>query len=82
MKATIRQAEENEKNLSIRKTGYGHWRIECDYKNSRIHTTTTNSMAVDDFNSEFGEKDQYRVNRRKQGYEQLCRQIIYDNTGK
>lgn len=56
MTATIKQAENNEINLSIRMTGYGHWKIECDYRNKRISATTTNSIAVDNFNSEFGVK--------------------------
>lgn len=79
MKATISQAERNDRNLSIRMTGYGHWRIECDYKGKRINTVTTNSVAVDNFNSEFGEKDNYGYNRRKQGYESLCNEIINAN---
>ena len=78
MRATIKQAEYNERNLSIKMTGYGHWRIECDYRNKRISATTTNSIAVDDFNSEFGDK-QDGVNRRKAGYESLINEIINKN---
>ena len=79
MKATIKQAESNERNLSIRMTSYGHWKIECDFRNKRISTVTTNSSAIDDFNSEFGEKDCCGYNRRKQGYESLINEIIRKN---
>lgn len=78
MKATISQAEQNERNLSIRMTGYGHWKVECDFRGKRISTTTTNSIAVDNFNSEFGEKQEGR-NRRKEGYEDLINEIIREN---
>jgi len=56
MKLTINQAETNEKRLTIRQTGYGHWKIECDYRGKRIYTITTDSMAIDDYRSEQGEK--------------------------
>lgn len=79
MKATISQAERNDRNLEIRMTGYGHWRISCEYRGKNISTVTTNSSAVDDFNSEFGETDHYGCNRRKQGYERLCSEIIRAN---
>ena len=75
MKATIKQASCNERNLTVRLTGYGHWKIECDYRNKRISCTTTDAPAVDDFNSEHWEiKD--KCNRRKQGYESLINEII------
>ena len=79
MKVTISQAERNERNLTVRMTGYGHWRVECDYRGKRISTVTTNSMAVDDFNSDSGDKDQHGRNRIKQGYESLCSEIIRSN---
>ena len=78
MKATIAQAENNERNLSILKTEYGHWKISCEYRGKTISTVTTNSCAVDDFNAEFGEKMD-GVNRRKQGYEDLINEIIRSN---
>lgn len=72
MKASYKQALRNERNLSIEGTGYGHWRIECDYRGKRISCTTTDSMAIDDFRS--GEDD-----RIKAGYEALCSEIIDGN---
>lgn len=79
MKATIKQAENNERNLTIRQTGYGHWRISMDYRGKTISTVTTNSTAIDNFNSEFGEKID-GCNRRKSGYESLCNEIIRANS--
>jgi len=79
MKATISQAEKNERNLTVRPSGYGHWKIECDYRGKRIRTTTSDSISVDNFNSEFGEKDKHGTNRRKIGYIELCQEIIDSN---
>jgi hypothetical protein len=77
MKTTIEQAERNERNLNVTMTGYGHWKITCDYRGKRISTITTNSVAVDNFNSEIGEKQDGR-NRIKEGYEDLINEIIRD----
>lgn len=81
MKATIDQAETNERRLSLVKTGYGHWKISMRYKNKEIGCTTTNSMAVDDFKSELGEVDSFGANRIKKGYIALCEEIIRKNEG-
>lgn len=78
MNTTIKQAENNERNLTIKTAGYGHWRVSMDYRGKTISTVTTNSMAVDDFNSEFGEKRD-GCNRRKSGYGSLCNEIIHAN---
>lgn len=79
MKATIYQAEKNERNLTIEFQGRGHWRISCEYRGKTISTITTDSVSIDDFNSEFGEKSWTGCNRVKQGYENLCDEIIRDN---
>jgi len=79
MKATIKQAEQNKRNLSIMSTGRGHYRIECDYRGKTIYTVTTNTMEIDNFNSEMGEKIDGR-NRIKEGYENLCNEIIRKNS--
>jgi hypothetical protein len=79
MKATIKQAESNQRNLSIISTGRGHFRIECDYRGKTISAITTNTMAIDGFKSEIGEKMDGR-NRMKEGYEDLCNEIIRKNS--
>ena len=75
MKATIRQAEMNDRCLRIYPTGRGHYRISCDYRGNTISTITTNTRAIDDFNSELGELVD-GCNRIKQGYEVLINEII------
>ena len=79
MEATIKQAEDNVRNLIIKKSSYGHWIITCEFRGKRYSSITTNSMAVDDFNSEFGEKDEWNKNKRLQGYTYLCSEIIFKN---
>lgn len=70
MGSTIREAENNDRGIQILPSGYGHWEVTADYRGKRVTIVTTDSMAIDDFKSEFGEKDG-RVNRRKRGYEKL-----------
>jgi hypothetical protein len=79
MKATIEQAENNTKNLTIEFKGYGHWKIECDHYGKRISTITTASESVDNFKSDFGETDDNNCNRRLNGYVSLCEKIIRHN---
>lgn len=66
------------KTISIKKTGYGHWLISMEYRKKVIRTTTTNSMAVDDFNSDIDEKQGRRL-RWKAGYTQLRKELILKN---
>lgn len=79
MKATISQAQKNEKNLSIEFRSYGHWKISMDYRGKRISATTTDSQSVDNFKSDWDEKDYDGRNRRKSGYVSLCEEIIRNN---
>lgn len=62
------------KNLTIKFNGYGHWKIECDYRGKRISTVTTNSQAIDDYNSDESERDG-RVLRKIRGYKTLIAEI-------
>lgn len=78
MKATIKEASQNKRNLHIVFRGYGHWRVFMDYRGKRISTITTNSEAVDNFNSDIDEKKDGQ-NRIKLGYEHLCHEIIRKN---
>ena len=79
MKATILQAHSNDRNLTILPSGYGHWKISCDYRGKQIHAITTNSVAIDNFNSDPFEKKDGR-NRVKEGYQDLINEIIRKNT--
>jgi len=76
MRATIKQAEKNENNLSILTSGHGYWKISMTFRKKDISVITTNSIAVDDFKSEFGELDMDKKNRRLMGYIDLCEEII------
>jgi len=38
--------------VSVRKVGYGHWDIAIQYRGKVYHATTTNSMAVDRYQSD------------------------------
>jgi len=75
MNATHTQAARNHRNLTVSKTGYGHWRITCTYYGKRISTVTTDSVSVDNYHS-----DEYDRNREGyrilNGYKSLCSQII------
>lgn len=80
MRTTIKDAVTNKHNLEIRQTGYGHWRISCDYRNKRISTITTDSMAIDDYRSDIYEiKD--RRNRHASGYGTLINYIVNKYNG-
>ncbi len=80
MKASIKQALTNERDLRVKKIGYGHWRISCKYRDIVIHAVTIDSIAIDDYNSDPYEKKDGR-NRVKQGYEALINHIIRANKG-
>jgi hypothetical protein len=69
------------KTINITKTGYGHWKISMIYRNKLITCTTTNSMAVDDFNSAIYEKKGRKL-RWKAGYEELKTELIMSNSKK
>ena len=81
MNATIKEAELNKHNLTILPSGYGHWKISCDYRGKRISCITNDSEAVDDYKSNPGEKKD-GCNRIKSGYLCLINSIIryYNNS--
>lgn len=78
MRTSVKEAENNERVLTISPSGHGHWRIACTFKGRRYSTVTTNSVAVDHFNSERGEKYDGK-NRVKMGYEDLVNEILRAN---
>lgn len=57
---------------SIRKTGYGHWRITVKLGNYFYSFTTTNSQAID---NEDGEGDETLLNE----FFRKCDLEIYEN---
>ena len=81
MRSTIIEALKNVRELTILKVGHGHWKIECLYRNRRIKTTTTNSQAIDDYNSDHYETRDGK-NRRKMGYDALISEAVRANKKK
>lgn len=79
MKATIKEAEENYRNLTVEIESYGHWKISMNYRGKRLSTTTTDSKAVDNFKSDFDQRNNQKGSLRKQGYQHLCEEIIDKN---
>lgn len=61
--------------IIIQKTSYGHWRISTDYYGKEISCITTNSIAIDNYNSEDDERKGRKL-RRKMGAADLRNEII------
>lgn len=64
--------------IIIKQTGYGHWKVSTMYYGKLISTTTTDSIAIDDYNSDPYEKEGRRL-RKLSGYNALREEIIRDN---
>jgi len=61
--------------IRIETTGYGHKKITIEYYGKKISCITTNMPAIDDYNSEEGERDGREL-RSKRGYNQLRDEVI------
>jgi hypothetical protein len=61
--------------LDIKQTGYGHWRITTVHYNKEISCITTNSKAIDAYNS----GDYSPKSRVNSGYRELRNEIIRKN---
>lgn len=59
----------NEKNISITKTGYGHY-ITMEIYNHDFSTISTNSIAVDEYNDWDNER------RHNRGYKALYAELM------
>lgn len=64
--------------LHITPSGYGHWKIATTHYGKEISTVTTDSMSIDDYNSEDDEKDGREL-RKLRGYNALRSEIIGRN---
>ena len=80
MRATVKEAYRNERGLQIEMIGYGHWKISCLVRGVSKSCITTNSYAVDLFRSDELRRDGRSC--RRQGYIELCSEIIRKNYGK
>jgi hypothetical protein len=63
------------KYIRIESAGYGHKRITVEYRGKQISGITTNMPAVDDYNSEEGERDGREL-KRKRGYTSLRNEVV------
>ena len=76
MRTTIKEAESNARGLDIEYLGYGSFKITATIRNKRKSCTTTNSRAIDDWNSQEGEICERTLeNRKKRGYTELLEEI-------
>lgn len=80
MRTTIQEAETNARGLDIEYLEYGSFKITATIRNKRKSCTTTNSRAIDDWNSQEGEICERTLeNRKKRGYTELLDEIIAAN---
>lgn len=56
--------------IRIQQKGYGHWRVTTTYYGKEINCTTTDSTAIDDWNSDEYEKCGREL-RKLRGYRKL-----------
>lgn len=66
------------KTLNILKTGYGHWKVSISHYSKVLSATTTNSVAIDDYNCDEYEKEGREL-RKKRGYTSLRNEVIRRN---
>lgn len=78
MKYTLKQSRENQKKLKVLPGNKpGHWDIQCEHYGRTLKTTTTNTSAVDDWQSDPDELDpRFRQNRKRAGYNALIQEIL------
>ena len=76
MRTSIKEAETNARELDIQDLGNGFFKITATIRNKRKFTKTTNSRAIDDWNSQEGEICERTLeNRKKRGYTELLEEI-------
>ncbi len=63
------------RDLKITFTGYGHWEISIVFRGKEYKKVTTNSQAIDDYNSDDLEKDGLKL-RKKRGFKDLRNEVI------
>ncbi len=68
-------------NINVELVSYGHWKISMEKYGKVISTVTTNSQAIDDYNSDPDEKVGKKF-RKKQGHDILKSEILDANDGK
>lgn len=64
---------------TVKKTGYGHWRIETMHYNKLIGCTTTNSQAIDNLSGNDNLTPYKETARRNEAIKTLRNEIIRAN---
>ena len=64
--------------ITVKFQSYGHWKISIEKYGKILSTVTTNSQAIDDYNSDPDEKIGKKF-RKKQGYQILKEEILDAN---
>lgn len=63
------------RDLKIKHVFYGHWEISILFRGKEYKKVTTNSQAIDDYNSDDLEKDGREL-RKKRGFKDLRNEVI------
>lgn len=61
--------------ILVQMIGYGHYKVGTSFRGKMRSTITTNTLALDDWNSEDDEKDG-KESRKLRGYRALRAEII------
>lgn len=64
--------------ITIQLQSHGHWKISIEKYGKTLSTITTNSRAIDDYNSDPDEKIGKKF-RKKQGHQILKEEILDAN---
>lgn len=63
------------RDLKIKYIFHGHWEISIVFRGKEYKKVTTNSKAIDDYNSDDLEKDGREL-RKKRGFKDLRNEVI------
>jgi len=64
------------KHIQIQFSGYGHWKISTTIRGKEKQTITTNSIAVDNYNSDMNDRERGAMGQtKKQAAKSLYNEI-------
>lgn len=75
MSYTIKQSQTNHHSLNIRFLSYGHWEISAVIRGKLKKCVTTDSIAVDNYNSDTWELNSHKKNIKYLGYVTLLNKL-------
>jgi hypothetical protein len=66
--------------ISIQQTGYGHWKISTQFRNTVISCITTDSVSIDNYRSDLCDREKGAFGQtRKQAATSLYNEIVRAN---